>query len=249
MAGATLNSKNPANSDTATGAFREILGKFLAGVDDMTPAVVLEYDRDLNRASVQPLIRILKTDGTLVTRGPIASIPVMNMGGGNIVFSFPIKLGDFGWIKACDRDISLLMQQSNGTDGPEEVPPNTLRKHSFSDGIFIPDQFKKWTLDFDDDAVVLQTLDSLTRISLKSDLIKISSSNTINLTAPNVSVNGDIFITGDTQCVGDLVVFGAIRSTGNINSIFGDVAAGAISLKNHLTTLVTPGVGVSGPPV
>ena len=47
---------------------------------------------------------------------------------------------------------------------------------------------------------------------------------------------------------GDINVIGDIHVTGNIDAT-GDIVAGTISLINHLTTLVQPGVGTSGPPV
>ena len=224
MTDPTQNSRNPANSGILTGAFREILGKFLAGVDDMLPAVVLEYDREENRATVRPLIRLLKTDGTLLDRAQVASVPVLNLGGGGFVLSFNILPGDLGWIKASDRDISLFLQ-SPATKDPEEsaedVGPNTLRKHNFSDSIFIPDQFKKWTIQSgDESAVVLQSLDGTERIAIDGDGVRINSESLITLTAPTIEINGDIAHTGDQTTSGTI--------TGDI-----DVVAGTISSKTH----------------
>ncbi len=235
MAEATQNSRNPANDGSLSGALREVLGKFLAGVDDMLPAVVIDYDRTENRATVRPLIRILKTDNTLTDRAEVASVPVLNLGGGSIVLSFNIVSGDLGWIKASDRDISLFLQ----SESDEDVAPNTLRKHNFSDSLFIPDQFRNWTLDpEDDESAVLQTVDGLQRISIGATGVRLTSDNLIRLDAPVTTIIGDIFH------VGNMVTFGS-------HTVGVDVIAGvpAVSLKNHLTTLVVPGGGTSGPPV
>ena len=159
-----IPSKNPANEGSMPGAFREVLKKFLQGVDDCLPAKVVAYDRTNNVATVKPMINVLATDGTSVERAQIAEVPVLAMGGGGFVLSFPIEPGDLGWISASDRDISLYIQ------GLTESPPNTWRLHSFEDGLFIPDKLRDFTIDGEDSsAVVLQSTDSLTRLSLNDD--------------------------------------------------------------------------------
>lgn len=126
-------SMNQGDMGTVIGTAKLILEKFLQGVNDMLPAVVISYDRTANRAQVQPLIDIVTTKNQRVQRGPIASVPVVTMGGNGFVLSFPLKAGDLGWIKANDRDISLFKKAYKNT------APNTRRKHSFEDAMFIPD--------------------------------------------------------------------------------------------------------------
>ena len=238
----TQNSRNPANSGSLAGALAEIMGKFLAGVDDMLPAVVVEYDRTENRATVRPLIRMLKTDGTVVDRAQIASVPVLNIGGGGVVLSFNISPGDLGWIKASDRDISLFLQNETG----EDVPPNTLRKHNFGDSLFIPDQFRNWTLDEADvDCAVLQTVDGLKRISIGPNGIDIISDNSLFIDCPNTLFVGDVLQFGDFANFGDLNVSQTIVAGADVIA----PSASGTSLKDHLHSGVTPGVGNSGPPV
>lgn len=234
MTDPTQNSRNRANKGSLAGTFREILGKFLSDVDDMLPAVVIAYDRDTNRATVRPLIQLLKTDGTLLDRAEVASVPVLNIGGGNGVLSFPIQPQDLGWIKASDRDITLFLQ----SEAPADIAPNTLRKHDFSDSLFIPDAFKRWTIQTgDEDSIVLQTLDGLERISF--DAVKgfrIHSAVKIALTAPEVAIESpavsvtsvggggggtmvikaDIDHTGDQDTTGDVV---ASSGTSNISLV------------------------------
>lgn len=196
------NSRNPANDGSLAGVFTEILGKFLQGVDDMLPAVVLAYDRETNRATVRPLITMLTTDNIAVRRAEVASIPVFNIGGGNAVLSFNIKPGDFGWIKANDRDISLFMQQE------AEASPNTVRKHDFGDAVFFPDAFRsRWTLDAgDEDSTVLQTIDGTQRIVLHDDHIQLFSDTRILLDAPTIDIIG---ATINIEASGTLTLEGA----------------------------------------
>ncbi|SUW69022.1 phage baseplate protein [Bordetella avium] len=121
----------------------------------MLPATVVSYDDAINRAVVRPLIMVGTTDGRKISRGAIPNIPVFRFGGGGFFVRFPIKPGDFGWIKANDRDVSLMFQR-----GGQEDWPNTERLHSFSDAMFFPDTLKDWAIDGENsDALVIPVHD------------------------------------------------------------------------------------------
>lgn len=170
-----IPSIDPADSEDFTGAFRHIFGKMMQSVDGMLPAKVISYNRTTNRATVQPLIMMLTTADTTVQRATIASVPVFQYGAGDFLLSFPLKVGDLGWIKANDRDISLFLQSYSN------AAPNTIRKKSFSDAVFYPDVMRGYTIAGEDaDNAVLQNLDGSVKISLGADKIKI--------TAPSVEI-------------------------------------------------------------
>lgn len=137
--------------------------------DDMLPAQVIAYDRASNRAQVQPLIAMVSTNSTLIDRAQIAALPVLQLGGGGFVLSFPLQTGDLGWIKASDRDISLFLQTFQNS------PPNTQRMHSFSDALFIPDTMLRAVSIAGEDAgnAVFQNTDGTVKIALWDNLIKI----------------------------------------------------------------------------
>lgn len=146
---------------------RSILGKFLAGIDDMLPARVVSFDRDANRVTVVPLVKVLTTDDRLIGRAQVASLPVMRMGGGGMVLAFNLRPGDLGWIKANDRDISLITQSYR------DEGPNTLRMHSFQDAVFVPDPMTGVAIDAEDsENAVLQTLDGSVRVAIWPDRLK-----------------------------------------------------------------------------
>lgn len=174
MSGNAPPSQNPANVDSLTGLFDLVLTKFLQGVDDMLPARVIAYNRVTNRAQVQPMISMVTTLNEIVARGQIASIPVLQIGGGGFVLSFPIRTGDLGWIKANDRDISLFKKNY------ASAPPNTQRKHSFSDALFIPDtMLKQVTIAAEDlTNTVFQNLAGTVRLALWADKLKITAPST-----------------------------------------------------------------------
>lgn len=214
---------DPADEDGLAGAFRFVLEKFLQNVDDMLPAVVIAYDRTKNRATVRPQVMLGTTQGQKVQRAQIASVPVLNIGGGGFLLSFPIKPGDLGWIKASDRDVSLYLQNWS------EDTPNTKRRHSFADGLFIPDAMRDWVVNGEDaDRVVLQTLDGETRIAIAPGLVKITTPGAVEIDAPTVTMTGDLNVQG--------TITGAV-----------DVIGGGVHLKTHRHTSATAGTPTSTP--
>ncbi len=229
-------SGDPADDESLAGTLRATFGKFLQQTDDMLPARVVAFDRVKNRATVAPLVAVLTTDNRTVNRAQVASIPVMQFGGGGVVLNFNLKPGDLGWIKASDRDISLFLQAY------KESPPNTLRLHSFQDGVFIPDVMKGWTIAAEDDEqAVLQTLDGNARVSVGAARVRLRfgghrvtlSEGGITLVADGgntVSIlGGGVTITGPTTINGGLTVDGLVFGT-------------------HKHTGVQTGAGTSGGP-
>lgn len=171
-------SRNMAMDDTLVGVLALFRQKMLQNMDDMLPAKVIAYNRSTNRAQVQPLITMVTTLNERVSRAQIASVPVLQIGGGGFVVSFPLNTGDLGWIKASDRDLSFFKKNY------EQSAPNTQRKHSFEDAMFIPDSFMRGvTIDGEDaDNLVIQNLDGSVKISWWSNLLKII--------APRVGIGG-----------------------------------------------------------
>jgi len=171
-------SKNPANSSgDMPGGMREIFSKFLqSSIDDMLPCKIVAYDRDTNRAVVKPLIAMVTTEGQTVSRNQLASIPVLNIGGGGCILSFNLVPGDLGWIKAGDRDTADFLKRY------AEAAPSTKRIHDFNNGLFIPDMMTGYNINTEDsENAVLQTIDGTVRVSLFPDKLK--------LTAPEIEVN------------------------------------------------------------
>ncbi len=168
---------DPADNGSLAGTLRFVLKKFMQDVDGMLPAKVINYDRDTNRATVQILIQVVGTDGTIVSRPRIASVPVLVLGSGGFMVNFPINVGDYGWIYASDRDISIFLQSY------EESQPNTERVKSFSDGMFIPDVMRDYTINAEDeDRMVISSVDGLTRVALGDGVIKATVSDSLGTT-------------------------------------------------------------------
>ena len=202
--------------DSLAGSMQAMLRAFARdNLDDMLPAKVLSYDQASNRATIQPLVMLGTTDGAKVSRARCANVPVFRFGGGGFFIAMPIKAGDFGWLKANDRDTSLIFQ-----GGGQEDWPNTERLHSFSDAMFFPDTLKDWVINGKNaDALVIQTLDGSTCISVDSGRVEID--------ATEIKLNGDVLISGNLSTSGgDVSITGNISTTGNISNNGKDIGSG-----------------------
>ena len=157
-----IPSFNPTNLGSLIGMLCVVLDENTKNnLDDMLPAEIIAYNRASNTAQVQPLISMVDTSGNIIQRAQIMSVPVLRLGAGNALIAFYPKSGDLGWIKANDRDISLFKQSWS------QSIPNTARKHSFSDAVFIPDEMGAITLNsfFPTDAAI-QTPDGTSAIGM-----------------------------------------------------------------------------------
>lgn len=204
---------DPANNDSLAGSLRFAFNKLIQQINGMLPAKVIKYKRSTNRVQVQLLIDLVTTDGSRVPRPQIASLPVLVLGGGDLMLSFPLKEGDLGWVMANDRDISLFLQSYT------ESPPNTSRIKNFSDGLFVPDIMHGYTINTEDnDNVVLSTKDGTIRIAISDSYVKVTNgSSTITTTSTEVTIAGtNIKLDGLTEVTGILTGDAGANLTGTI---------------------------------
>lgn len=195
----------------------------LMQVDGMLPAKVVKIDRAAGRVSVQPMIQMGDTGGNKITRAIVPNIPIMTMGAGGIFASFPVQVGDLGFVFAADRDTSLFYQSQGGMDWP-----NTERIHQFGDGGFLPLKLFNFSIAGGvlSDGFSLQTDDGSTFVTLKAGEVQITSAM--------VKIVGDIEHTGNMTRTGDTTTTGAVTNNGkNVGS-------------THKHSGVTPGSSNTG---
>ena len=212
---------NPADNGSLAGSIKFAYSKMIQQTDGMLPAKVINYDRATNRVQVELLITLITTGGAQVPRPQIASLPVLILGGGGYMISFPLNSGDLGWVSANDRDISLFLQSY------AQSPPNTERVKNFSDGLFIPDAMTGYTIDgADSDSLVIQNKSGTEKVTLGTAGIKVESAVEVEVTAPLVTVDAStvsisspaisISMTSPTNII---QLNGSILATGTIHAL------------------------------
>jgi hypothetical protein len=214
--------QSPAAGNSFGGAMREILGLNALQHENLLPARVVSYDRVNNTAVIQPMLKLVDMNENTRSRNQISNIPVLSMGGGGFHINFPLKPGDLGWILASDRDISLFLKNL------DEARPTTLRTHKFNDAWFIPDVFRKYTINgADTDAMVIQSTTGSTRIAISEGVINITAPTSVTVTTPiatfsqDVQINGKLTVNGNTALKANLVVTGPTAVNGGFNATGG----------------------------
>jgi hypothetical protein len=150
---------------------REILSATKRSLEVSIPCIVTKVI-SRTKVDVKPLIKIVAKDSTSIERAIIEGLPVFTAGAGDKFISFPVVVGDIGWLNACDRDISLFLQSY------ENVEPPTNRMHSFSDACFMPDIMTNITVAEEDAAaMVIQTRNGAVKIALDNDKIRIKNND------------------------------------------------------------------------
>lgn len=182
----TTPNQDSADDGSMTGVLKAYLKSFVReNLDDMLPARVISYNDQTNRAIIQPLIMMGTTDGQKISRAQVTDVPVFRFGGGGFFIHVPLVAGNFGWLKANDRDLSLLFQ-----GGGQEDWPNTERLHSFSDSMFFPDTLKGWS-SAEPQALTLQTLDGTNAVVISQASIEFRvGAQVLNLSALGLFHNG-----------------------------------------------------------
>jgi hypothetical protein len=205
-------------------AWRKLMSNFSMDFECVLPAIVQKYDRKNNLVYLQGAINHTTINGDIIER-VLIKVPCFNPCGSGVGINFPLSKGDTGWIVASDRDTSLFMQEL------KKSPANTSIFHKFEFGFFLPDKIKGFNINSaDEGALVIQTLDGTTKVSVKGGQITITSSENVNINAVNVNLSAsNTTLTTETVFNGNITVNGSITSTG-------DMQAGGISLINHTHT-------------
>lgn len=184
-------------------ALQGFIRQALMQIDGMLPSVVTAVDRTAGKVSVKPLVMAGTAAGGKVARPVVSNIPIMTMGAGGIYASFPVKVGDLGFVFSASRDTSLFYQSNGGEDWP-----NTERLHSFSDGGFLPLKLFDFSIAGGvlADGFSLQTDTGSTFVTLKEGEVQIN--------AAVVKIVGDVEHTGNLTRTGDTTTMGAVTNNG-----------------------------------
>ncbi len=213
-------------------------------IDDMLPARVISYDRVKNVANVQPLIYWVDTLNNSIQRPNVMSVPVLSLGGGGFHINFPLKKDDLGWIKSNDRDLSLFLASLT-----IQQPP-TSRYHSFTDSMFIPDVYRKYTInEADAGSLVIQTTDAGTRIAIDPNgNINITAPTSVNCVTPmanfskDVTIGGDLLVEGNSTTTKQQTANGGFTASGGTScTLPANTTVGGTNVTTHGHISESPG--------
>lgn len=190
--------------------------------------IVTQYDATKGTVQVQPSIESVQQnpDGstTPLKLAPIGDIPVVYLGGGDFVATFPIRAGDEALVIFADRCIDSWWQ-SGGVQ-----PPGEPRAHSMSDGLALigPRSLARKLANVSATAAQLRSIDGATYVEIAAGhVVNVVAPAGINLTGP-VTINGNLQLNGTAAGSG-----GAFSVAGDITAS-GEVAGAGIHLSTHV---------------
>lgn len=182
------------------------------------PGRVVSFDPSKQAAVIQPLIRLVKTDGQGVDLPPLGDVPVQFPEAGGFAFTFPIKAGDEGMVVVADRCIDGWWQSGQPSD------PMDFRLHDLSDGMFIPgiNSLPNTIPDFDMDAIVMRKFDG-------SAYFKIDEGGNIEADGTRMTIK--CLATFEKLVTYQDGIAGSGGSNGN--SLTGDLVVDGVSSRHH----------------
>lgn len=174
---------NPFTS-TLDGMIVQIIRNELKKLHTCIPAIVKQVI-DRTQVIVSPAVQQIDANWRSVEWANI-KLPVHTPSGNAILCSAPLTVGDTGWIIAGDLDPTLFFN-----DMTRPARQNTMDRHNYQFGFFLPDKIKGFDISPDDDGGwYIGTEDGTTKIVLKDGEISIISKSALKITAQNVSISG-----------------------------------------------------------
>lgn len=172
-----------------TQAVKDSVKKGISGIHTAMPGEILAYDSTTGLATVQPVMKFKKPDGTTIDFPQITGVPVLFQQGAEqgATLAFPVQAGDGCLIIVGEQSLDYWMYgQETSTDLAFDM----------TNAMCIPGLFKK------PNAVVAEACEKGaviidakgTRLVIKSGAIEIESTN-IQLNG-NVTVNGNFTASG-----------------------------------------------------
>lgn len=176
--------------------------------------------------AIQATIIDAQGNETQQTIRPIVDVPVVFIGGGNMVTTYPVADGDETLIIFADRAIDYWFAK-----GSVQRAANS-RSHDLTDAIAIvgPRSLAKSLANLSTDTAQFRTIDG-------STYFEVASGGKTNIVAP-----GGVTITGPVAITGDVSITGKVTATkeGTFNSI---------PVSTHLHTGVQTGGSDTGAPI
>lgn len=209
-------------------ALQHLIKYIFHNLEGMVAAKIVKYDRNTHVATVLPLVNIPYPDGneTKYAENEPFDVSVMMFCHGGFLFDMPLAEGDTGWVIAADRDTTLAKQNNasvKGSDNNGTQRPNSLMRHKYSQGFFIPDSWAK--IPFDDekfaDKFVIGDIENVKDPSAYLTIdhdgnFLVHADNRIDLLSKLLHISGDVEADGSVDVKKDLNIGGNANVSGNL---------------------------------
>ena len=167
----------------ATGV-RFALTEWSKGINTCLPGIVHAYDAATRRATVQPAIDMLTTDGRTIPRPLVANVPVVAPAGGGWSVSLPLEAGDPVLLVFSQRGLTGFKRAH------ERAAPDADRLMAMGDAIAIPGFGPISITEVSTDGIVLQSNDGTEYIALEPGGVRIKTSGIVAIESAGLTHNG-----------------------------------------------------------
>lgn len=195
---------------------------------------------------VKVLTQQVDGQGNPSERAIIYNVPAMRLQAGKNAIIIDPKVDDMGLLVVCQSDISAVKENK------DYAPPGSYRQNNWADGCYIPafimdgaiTSYVQIVTDGSDEGVINVITPKKVNVTNQDD-VNVTSTGKLN-----ANITGDITL----HTSGNLIITAANASltSGGLFTTQSDVIAGGVagtSLQHHLTSAVSSGTSVSGPPI
>lgn len=195
------------------------------------PGIIKSFDPATNTATVQPAIRAVFEDGP-VDLPLLVDVPVVCLGGGNFVQTFPIQPDDEVVLIFSERAIDFWWDRGGVQEAAEH------RLHDISDAFAIvgPRSRPRFLASYNPDAYELRTVDGSTVLRMEDDAVTIDG----GAGGAEPMVKGETYLSSEDDVMGAIDTFAeTVESTHTLVSTLPQAVAAINALGPAATLLRT----------
>jgi hypothetical protein len=142
---------------------------------------------------ITPLVNQIDGNGFPTPHVTIARVPYLRIQGGSNAVILDPQVGDTGVAVFASRDISKVKNTK------AQANPGSFRRYDFADALYVGGMLNGMPQQY---------------VCFNSDGIELVSPKTVTIKAPNISLDGELTVTGNIVAEADLTVAGTTTSDG-----------------------------------
>ena len=213
-ASAVFGVQGPQVVDSEFNTIAAVIQYFLTKVNTCTVVKVLKCTNaggisPVGTVDVQPLVNQMTGDRVSVPHGPVYGLPYVRAQGGTNAVILDPQPGDIGIVCFAQRDISAVKEAKGVAN------PGSFRMFNWADGIYVGGILNGTPVQY---------------VAFTESGVQVVSPTAVTVQAPDITLDGNVHITGAT--------------TGDGEGTFNGIA-----VSTHPHSGVTSGSDDSGPPV